>query len=310
MRPEEVMAARILKRHRLKPPYDLDELVSNYGDLQYCEFPFSADGVTVGIDGKHKPSVMINESISRARQRFTLAHELGHIIIPWHIGTFVSHLDADDEYEYGIMEGEANRFAAELLLPSDWLAEKFSEYEVEDFDEFLADVIADSKASRDAAFIKIFKTLDAPIICAQVENSEVVRYYKTSTAPYPPFAVGEKIYQHDYFSSPHKAVEFSHRGNDYWIWIFETVSVQEVDPRTWREVLVQILAEVGDSRLLLSTNATMAAAYQKFKGLDEDGVCSGVFRAFESKDALRGVASHPLFGQYVIKRVRELRERG
>nr|WP_314877468.1 ImmA/IrrE family metallo-endopeptidase [uncultured Pseudomonas sp.] len=306
MRPEEVMAARIIKRHKLKPPYNLDELVSNYGDLQYCIFPFDADGVTVGIDGKRKPSVMINSAIPPARQRFTLAHELGHIIIPWHIGTFVSHLDAEDEYEYGVMEGEANRFAAELLLPSAWLMEKFDEYEVQDFDAFLTDVILQSKASRDAVLIKVFNTLQVPVICAQVETGKVLRFYKTQTAPYPSFNVGQEIHGDGFFSSPNKFVEFIHKGNHYWIWVFETVSIQESDPRAWREVLATMLSDIGDEAILSSTNATLAAAYQKFKGLDEDGVCSGILRAFESKQRLKGVAAHPLFDQYVIKRVREL----
>ncbi|MEJ7680125.1 MAG: ImmA/IrrE family metallo-endopeptidase [Segetibacter sp.] len=51
-------------------------------------------------------------------------HELGHIIIPWHLGTFIDKVDENNvtsNTEYWVLEREANRFASELLLPLDWI---------------------------------------------------------------------------------------------------------------------------------------------------------------------------------------------
>jgi len=94
MAPEEKMAARVLARHSLTPPYDLMALACIYGDVEIIPFPIVADGVTVGIGGAERPQILVNSSAPETRRNFTLAHELGHIVIPWHTGTIVSHLDA------------------------------------------------------------------------------------------------------------------------------------------------------------------------------------------------------------------------
>lgn len=69
------------------------------------------DGWVIGVNSLHHPR----------RQKFTLAHELGHYIL--HRKTVGEVEDttlfrADGYGEYGI-EREANLFAAQLLMPSD-----------------------------------------------------------------------------------------------------------------------------------------------------------------------------------------------
>lgn len=135
MRPEEKFACRLLERHNLIPPYNLEELVSLYAKVNFLDFPINtdADGVSLGLKQSDKPKIYINSSRYKVRQRFTLAHELGHVIIPWHIGNIVSHTDIKisedrtnissqikgrEDYDYMEIESEANRFAAELLIPT------------------------------------------------------------------------------------------------------------------------------------------------------------------------------------------------
>ncbi len=57
------------------------------------------------------PVIFFNDGMPGDRQRFTLAHELGHIIMHSHL-PFVDG-DAED------IEGQADAFASELLMPSD-----------------------------------------------------------------------------------------------------------------------------------------------------------------------------------------------
>ncbi|WP_269810148.1 helix-turn-helix domain-containing protein [Kineosporia rhizophila] len=64
------------------------------------------DGISMSGAGRH-PVIIVNEGLSPDRERFTIAHELGHIVL--HQGMAAS---ADDE-----VESEANDFAARLLLP-------------------------------------------------------------------------------------------------------------------------------------------------------------------------------------------------
>ena len=63
-------------------------------------------GLLRTIEGK--PRILIDSSHSRQRQRYTIAHELGHYLL--------GHLDgvpASEEREYA-----AERFAADLLMPA------------------------------------------------------------------------------------------------------------------------------------------------------------------------------------------------
>jgi len=83
--------------------------------LPYDDFPESisgmivqeSTGVLIGVNSKH----------AKVRQRFTVAHELGHFLS--------GHDDlkiVDDLYDKDtVKEREANEFAAELLMPYDIL---------------------------------------------------------------------------------------------------------------------------------------------------------------------------------------------
>ena len=65
--------------------------------------------------------ILINDSIPATRKRFTLAHEMGHRILG-HTGAHFSFsgsvfvLDSETENEKA-----ANRLAAELLMPEDFI---------------------------------------------------------------------------------------------------------------------------------------------------------------------------------------------
>lgn len=118
--PEIKIARKILALHKLTVPFDLDELVSKYSEVIYKTIPISGvDGICMNLKcpGK-KTKVIVNTSTSVNRQRFTLAHELGHIIIPWHLGTIIDDLNINKtNSKYWNLETEANRFASELLMP-------------------------------------------------------------------------------------------------------------------------------------------------------------------------------------------------
>lgn len=131
--PAEVkMARRILQNHSLSIPFDLDALVAQYAEVIYKTIPLEGvDGICLNLKKPGKfPKVIVNESSPRTRQKFTLAHELGHIIIPWHLGTIVDEIDISNRNtatgkQYRDFEKEANRFASELLMPLDWILSLF-----------------------------------------------------------------------------------------------------------------------------------------------------------------------------------------
>ncbi|WP_188452637.1 ImmA/IrrE family metallo-endopeptidase [Glycocaulis albus] len=72
-------------------------------------------------------SILVSANLQRTRRRFTIAHELGHFLIPYHTpqeeGQFLcdkkalGQLDTKSRNQFYRMEAEANQFASLLLMP-------------------------------------------------------------------------------------------------------------------------------------------------------------------------------------------------
>lgn len=96
------------------PIYDILSLVEDAGIKLYLhDFNFQKTfGLSVNKeDGGPAIIVNNNESISVERKIFTIAHELGHLIL--HRNSFDGEVTEENEIE----EKQANDFAAELLMP-------------------------------------------------------------------------------------------------------------------------------------------------------------------------------------------------
>jgi Zn-dependent peptidase ImmA (M78 family) len=66
--------------------------------------------------------IVVNTSYPRTKQRFSIAHEIGHLVMKHHRSTFKCH------NENSPMERSANRFAAELLMPIPTVKKLWDEY--------------------------------------------------------------------------------------------------------------------------------------------------------------------------------------
>ena len=79
--------------------------------IYYPKFPNSVSGTIIKDDDLH--AIGVNENHSKVRQRFTIAHELGHYIMGHDENTYL-----DDSFDKSTdKEREANKFAGELLMP-------------------------------------------------------------------------------------------------------------------------------------------------------------------------------------------------
>ena len=112
-----------------EPPVDLNKLVDALGISVSRNFDFEKAGLSGKIswsDDRSTADVWVNPLDSSRRQRFTLSHELGHLfqhMLPEH-----SDMEAAEEFSdkpryfhrdgsISSNEREANRFAAQLLMP-------------------------------------------------------------------------------------------------------------------------------------------------------------------------------------------------
>lgn len=116
-------ARLFFKYHNLSLPVDVERLLHSYASVEEMYLPI--DGDAICINNMEMPHIIIKSNISAYRKRFTYAHELAHLQIPSHTGMISCTTEFTDSINltaYYEMEQEANAFAAELLMPSDWLA--------------------------------------------------------------------------------------------------------------------------------------------------------------------------------------------
>lgn len=97
-------------------PVRVSKLCKDLGIDIYLYTPTEqdSDGKSIIIDGR--PAILVNELCSVQRQRFTTAHELGHIILG-HIGKYAL-VNREPTSEDNPIEQQANVFAARLLAPA------------------------------------------------------------------------------------------------------------------------------------------------------------------------------------------------
>ncbi|MEK7572092.1 MAG: ImmA/IrrE family metallo-endopeptidase [Patescibacteria group bacterium] len=125
----ESEATDILKNFGVdSPPIPLLDIVSSYGlVISYADFSAIPRGNEIAgfIDLKQN-KIVVNEDDAPNRQRFTIAHELGHFIMHQN---FIKNNKKYTvllrrplkNHNYSSEEQEANCFAASLLVPKDIL---------------------------------------------------------------------------------------------------------------------------------------------------------------------------------------------
>lgn len=87
------------------------------------------------IKDRIMPVIAVNKNMTLPRQRFTLAHELGHFIMPHNSPIFACR-----DAQVNRWEREANRFAGELLMPQPLVERLWRKYE--DNPEHRMDILA------------------------------------------------------------------------------------------------------------------------------------------------------------------------
>lgn len=118
------------------------------------------------------PIIVVKKEASKARQSFTLLHELGHLLLH-----HTSRIDEKaDFYESGYddTERQANEFAGKVLIPDSFLAQidlnKLQKLAVSQYDSYLNDFKKDWGASCQAIMLRLLlsKNIDRKFYAAYV----------------------------------------------------------------------------------------------------------------------------------------------
>lgn len=124
----DAIVGEILRQNPEMPfPLPLEELAHVAGIKQIAELQTEGfEGMLMTDAEKSSGVILVKANGNPQRRRFTVAHELGHYLLPWHRQTKYSCTtesikDAGDEARASRlmeMEQEANAFASELLMPT------------------------------------------------------------------------------------------------------------------------------------------------------------------------------------------------
>ncbi len=118
--------------YQLEAPINIDKIIDIL-EIPVNKKPnFRKSKITGIISMKNgSPEIWINPMMNqnKERERFTLAHELGHFML--HIAPSFEDYDREDkdiefnrDSNWDIQEMEANRFAAELLMPTEFIKQE------------------------------------------------------------------------------------------------------------------------------------------------------------------------------------------
>lgn len=119
------LAAALLQGQR-KPPVDLD-LIAAKVDAEIRHLDLAADISGILYRQNDRRVIVVNQAHAEPRRRFTIAHEIGHLVL--HKGVEV-HVDSGFRINLrnprsataeDVEEIEANAFAANILMPAAWL---------------------------------------------------------------------------------------------------------------------------------------------------------------------------------------------
>jgi len=144
------LTKRLLQEHQVDaPPVDVAKLAEQMGIAVHFEpADDELSGFLLRDVDRFKALIGVNKNHPPSRQRFTIAHELGHLLLhegePLHVdrGMKVNLRDGTSSQGTIIEEKEANLFAAELLMPAHFIRKDLQEklsLEIEVDIEYLAE---------------------------------------------------------------------------------------------------------------------------------------------------------------------------
>ncbi|NKF08281.1 ImmA/IrrE family metallo-endopeptidase [Clostridium gasigenes] len=118
----EQYAQDIVSSFDLTPPIDLNKVCEKLDIKVNYEPLCSIEALLIVSRGKRNIILNNSKAAYPQRERFTIAHEIGHYIMPWHENLQqcdnVVDFKSDDDFEC-----QANDFASELLVPKSNLLE-------------------------------------------------------------------------------------------------------------------------------------------------------------------------------------------
>lgn len=317
--PEEKVARRLLRDLKLSPPVAIRKLVERYADIEEDDIPARVDAILLDQSRRRaRPLIVLQRTTPPTRKVFTLAHELGHIILPWQCGTFALHTDSFIEalpVFYDDVESEANRFASEILMPRDWILEltlkPFSPVDV-------VKTLKKTGVSTLAACFGLIRHLPAGYVFAEVNSENMITYSARSPGTVADALAAKSKLDPSHYGKVASETYSSLNGPNkiYWWHLADKLAPPPLllDVRSSREVLVSIYDELGLlEEVRKKLDMSIAGIVGHSNGIRLNGNGGDLYTImktrFLGRESLRAITNHPDFEVFLSKKAEELNSR-
>ena len=317
-------ARRLHQKYDLSLPVNLDDLAKEYASLTYTDIPMDIDGVSADLKvaGK-RPHIFVNNGMPAKRQRFTLAHEIGHVIIPWHTGTIFDVTainESDNNIEYWEIEKEANAFATELLIPSSWVEELVQQNSF-DAADLHRQIVKTADVSDIAACLRLIQFLPKGYVFVALDQGNYVQYSARSEG-----TIASNLSQHELFDIDKHYAYCENRsfvetfsGVYYWFKLPTDMKLPINDGNCdWRTILRSIFEDLGldkplEQKKTQQLNGVLGFANSLAKRScppSKESLFSACIQRLEGKPHLEVLTHHPEFSKFLSAKINDLIEKG
>ncbi|MGE5502351.1 MAG: ImmA/IrrE family metallo-endopeptidase [Ignavibacteriales bacterium] len=192
--PEALVAAILTQLPDLPIPVPIIKVAEAVGIVAVKEAALTGfEGGLIAFADKSEGTILVNSAGNPQRRRFTIGHELGHFLNPWHRPKTpegfrctsrdmrMSAASAGDRSAQ--MEVEANRFAAGLLFPQPWFSKDMAAFATVDLEQILA-LAKRYDMSKEATARRYVSTHREPCAVVVSQNGKVLRVYRHEAFPY------------------------------------------------------------------------------------------------------------------------------
>ncbi|MCC6901252.1 MAG: ImmA/IrrE family metallo-endopeptidase [Polyangiaceae bacterium] len=312
---EKRFARLFAERHSLEPPVPVEDVLRGFAKIEIDNLPGSADAIVLRKTGS-RPLVVVSTRIASNRRRFTLAHELGHIVLPWQVGSAFCHPQvtyiARDDFHVEL-EAQANRFATELLVPERWLAGKLGNHR-DKLAERIVQIANEAQVSPITASIalgSVYAFQAATCITdstgkkylARSETCLLRREHAWWSDPESVEAIGGEVTRKQLGTFTLHAVTFGSPGSAW-------VGAPAQDSKAILKQIAESLPVSQREHLLKQVSGVVGAANNYQEGHSSaEALLRVLYQRFLGHQELKSISQHPLFANFLSAKAHELHER-
>lgn len=302
------LAATVVEREGLTPPIPVEQILRRYATVEEADWPRSEVAALVIRSHDGDSHVFYHRQDSRGlRERFTLAHELGHIIIPWQLGTsicFAQGDDMDDPVE-DRAEDEANAFASGMLLPTTWLQRIVRQHRTDM--SSLLEATAIAKASTSATVIALRRALPAGWVFRLNHRAQLITTAGTQVDALRSEDLADLAHDHGSTGLHGNTVHWFRMADDYKLVPHDALLTST---ERLRQICADIgLDEAGAKHLAAVANGVVGGVMRDREMRDAERQYSELQYRFSSREEFIVLVSHTAFDVWLSQRVRELAAR-